>query len=168
MVNISLKISHICRFSGHSARNVKYEYQFSSVAQSCPTLCDFMDCSTPGSSVLHYLLEFAQICVHWVSLFQFSSVQLLSCVWFFAIPWTAACKASLSITNSQSFLKLMSIESVMPSNHHPLSSPSSPTLTLSQHQGLFQWVSSLHQVAKALEFQLQHQSFQWTPRTDLL
>ena len=51
---------------------------------------------------------------------------------------------------------------------HPLSSPSPPALNLTQHQGLFQWVSSLHQVAKVLEFQLQHQSFQWTPRTDLL
>ena len=51
---------------------------------------------------------------------------------------------------------------------HPLSSPSHPALNLSQHQGLLQWVSSLHQVAKVLEFQLQHQSFQWTPRTDLL
>ena len=46
-------------------------------------------------------------------------------------------------------------------------SPSSPALNLSQHQGLFQWVSSPPQVAKVLEFQLQHQSFQWTPRTDL-
>ena len=51
---------------------------------------------------------------------------------------------------------------------HPLSSPSPPALNLSQHRGLFQWVSSSHQVAKLLEFQLQHQSFQWTPRTDLL
>ena len=52
---------------------------------------------------------------------------------------------------------------------HPATScPSPPALNLSQHQGLFQWVSSLHQVAKVLEFQLQHQSFQWTPRTDLL
>ena len=51
---------------------------------------------------------------------------------------------------------------------HPLSSPSPPAINLSQHQGLFQWVSSSHQVAKVLEFQLQHQSFQWTPRTDLL
>ena len=51
---------------------------------------------------------------------------------------------------------------------HPLSSPSPPALSLPQHQGLFQWVSCLHQVAKALEFQLQHQSFQWTSRTDLL
>ena len=51
---------------------------------------------------------------------------------------------------------------------YPLSSPSPPALNLSQHQGLFQWVSSSHQVAKVLEFQLQHQSFQWTPRTDPL
>ena len=51
---------------------------------------------------------------------------------------------------------------------HPLSSPSLPALNLSQHQGFFKWVSSLHQVAKVLELQLQHQSFQWTPRTDLL
>ena len=51
---------------------------------------------------------------------------------------------------------------------HPLSSPSLPAFNLSQHQGLFQWISSSHQMAKVLEFQLQHQSFQWTPRTDLL
>ena len=49
---------------------------------------------------------------------------------------------------------------------HPLLSPSPPALNLSQHQGLFKWVSSLHQVANVLEFQLQHQSFQWTLRTD--
>ena len=49
---------------------------------------------------------------------------------------------------------------------HPLSSPSPPVFNLSQHQGLFQWVSSLHQVAKILEFQLQHQAFQWIFRTD--
>ena len=51
---------------------------------------------------------------------------------------------------------------------HHLSSPSSPAFNLSQHRGILQWVSSLYQVAKVLEFQLQHQSFQWTPRTDLL
>ena len=51
---------------------------------------------------------------------------------------------------------------------HPLSSPSPPALNLSQHQGLFQWVSSSQEVPKVLEFQLQHQSFQWTPRADLL
>ena len=54
----------------------------------------------------------------------FSSVQSLNCVWFFATPWTVACQTSLSITNSQSLPKLMSIESMMPSNHlifcHPL------------------------------------------------
>ena len=51
---------------------------------------------------------------------------------------------------------------------HPLSSPSPPAPNLSQHQSLFQWVNSSHQVTKVLEFQLQHQSFQWTPRTDFL
>ena len=51
---------------------------------------------------------------------------------------------------------------------HPLSSPSPPTFNLSQHQGLSKWVSSSHQVAKVLKFQLQHQSFQWLFRTDLL
>ena len=57
-------------------------------------------------------------------------------------------------------------DAIQPS--HPLSSPSPPALNLSQHQGLFKWVTSSHQVAKGLEFQLQHQSFQWTPRTDFL
>ena len=57
-------------------------------------------------------------------------------------------------------------EAIQPS--HPLSSPSPPALNPSQHQGLFQWVSFLHLVTKVLEFQLQHQAFQRTPRTDLL
>jgi len=57
-------------------------------------------------------------------------------------------------------------DAIQPS--HSPSSPSPPALSLSQHQGLFKWVSSSHQVAKVLEFQLQHQSFQRTPRTDLL
>ena len=95
-----------------------------------------------------------------------SSVQLLSRVWLFGTPWTIARQASLSITNSWSLLKLMSIESIQPS--HPLLSPFPPTFNLSQHQGLFKWVSSSHQVAKVLEFQLQHQSFQWIFRTDFL
>ena len=71
--------------------------------------------------------------------FQFSSVQSLSHVQLFATPWTAACQVSLSITNSQSLLKLMPIESVMPSNlsFHLLSSLSPPTVNLSQHQDLF-------------------------------
>ena len=63
----------------------------------------------------------------WVIWFQFSSVQLLNRVRLFVTPWTAAHQASLSITNSQSLLKIMSIELVMPSNHltlcHPLLLP---------------------------------------------
>ena len=93
-----------------------------------------------------------------------SSVQSLSHVWLFVTPWTATLQASLSITNSQSLLKLMSIKSVMPSNHLILCpSPSPPAFNLSQHQGLFKWVSSSYQVAIVLEFQ--HQSFQWIFRT---
>ena len=57
-------------------------------------------------------------------------------------------------------------DAIQPS--HPLLSPSPPAPNPSQHQGLFQWVNSSHEVAKVLKFQLQHQSFQWTPRTDLL
>ena len=97
--------------------------QFSSVTQSCPTLCNPMDC-TPGLPVHHQLPEFTQTHVHWVS------------------------------------------DAIQPS--HPLSSPSPPAFSLSQHQGLFKWVSSSHQVAKVLEFQLQHHSFQRNPRGDLL
>ena len=97
--------------------------QFSSVAQSCLTLCDRMNCSTPGLPVHHQLLEFTQTHVHRVR----DAIQL----------------------------------------SHSLSSPSPPALNLSQNQDLFKWVSSLHEVAKVLEFQHQHQYFQWTPRTDL-
>ena len=57
-------------------------------------------------------------------------------------------------------------DAIQPS--HPLSSPSLPAFNHSQHQGLFKWVSTLHQVAKVLEFQLQHQYFQWVLRTDFL
>ena len=89
--------------------------QFSSVAQSCPTLCEPMNRSTPGLPVHHQLPEFTQTHVHRVS------------------------------------------DAIQPS--YPLLSPSPPALNLSQHQGLFQGVSSSHQVAKVLEFQLQHQSF---------
>ena len=95
---------------------------------------------------------------------QFSSVT--QCVRLFATPWITAHQASLSITNSRSSLKLTSIESVMPSSHLILSSPS-PAPNPSQHQSLFQWVYSSQEVAKVLEFQLQHHSFQRTPRTDL-
>ena len=77
-------------------------------------------------------------------LYMYISVQSFSRVQLFATPWTAVCQASLFITNSWDLLKLMSIELVMPSNHLILSSPSHPVFNLSQHQGLFQWVSSLH------------------------
>ena len=81
----------------------------------------------------------------------FSSVQLLSCVRLFVTPWIAAHQASLSITNSQSLLKLKSIESVMPSNHFILG-PSPSALHLSQHQGLSKWVSSSYKVTKVWSF----------------
>ena len=99
---------------------------------------------------------------------QFSSVQSLSCVWLFAIPWIAARQASLSVTSSQSLLKLTTIESVMPSRHlilcHPLLllPPIPPSIRVFSNE------STLNEVAKVLEFQLQHQSFQWTHRTYLL
>ena len=99
-------------FSSRFLRKV----QFSSVTQLCPTLCDPMNCSTPGLPVYHQLPEFTQTHVHRVS------------------------------------------DAIQPS--HPLSSPSPPAPNPSQHQSLFQWVSSSHEVAKVLEFQLQHHSFQ--------
>ena len=98
--------------------------QFTSVAQSCPTLFHPMDCSTPGFLAHHQLSEFTQTHVHWVG------------------------------------------DAIQPS--HPLSSPSPLAPSPFQHHGLFRWVSCSHQVAKVFQFQLQHQAFRWTPRTDLL
>ena len=100
------------------------DFQFSSVTQSCLTLCDPMNHSTPGLPVHHQLPEFTQTQVPWVS------------------------------------------DAIQPS--HPLASPSPPALNPFQHQSLFQWVSSSHEVAKVLEFQLQHHSLQRNPRADLL
>ena len=97
---------------------------FCSVAQSCPTLCDLMGCSTPGFPVLQHLLDLAQTHVHWVG------------------------------------------DAIQPS--HSLSSPYPPAFNLPQNQGLFQWVSSCHQVVKVLELQVQYQPFQWAFRTDFL
>ena len=133
----------------------------------------FLEFFHPGSSVIWGISLPPTPYSHLVSSrsvdFKASSVQSLSCVWLFATTWTTACQASHFITNSWNLLKLMSIESVMPSNNLILCRhPSPPTFNLSQHQGLFQWVSSLHQVAKVLEFQLQHQSFQWMFGTDFL
>ena len=87
-------------------------------------------------------------------------VQLLSCVWLFATPWTAGCWASLSFTIPWSVLKFMSIESVMPSNHLILCCPLLLLPSIFCSISLFQWLGSAHHVARALELQLQHQSFQ--------
>ena len=100
--------------------------------------------------------------------FGASSVQLLSRVhslWPHGMQHarpTCPSQAPRVYSNSCALMML----SVMPSNHLILSSPS-PTFNLSQHQELFKWVSSSHQVAKGLEFHLQHQSFQWIFKTDL-
>ena len=110
---------------------------------------------------------------------SFSSVQSLSHVWLFATPWVAA-QSCLTLCNPMSCSTPgLPVHHQLPEftqihvhwvgntiqSSHPLSSPSL-AFNLSQHQGLFQWVSSLHQVAKLLELPLQHQSFQWIPRTD--
>ena len=90
-----------------------------------------------------------------VTHYLFSSVQSLSCVRLFVTPWTAAHQASLSIHEflefAQTHVYLVS-DAIQPS--HPLTSPSPPAFSLSQHQGLFQWDSSSPQVAKVLELQL--------------
>ena len=104
--------------------SAQWSDQFSSVFQSCPTLCDPINHSTPGIPVPHQLPQSTQTHVYRVG------------------------------------------EAIRPS--YPLSSPSPLAPNPSQHQGVFQWVSSSHEVAKELELQLQYQSFQWTPRTDLL
>ena len=93
---------------------------------------------------MNYISSLYFFKVHPLEFFQYSqSVQLLSRVWLFITPRTAACQASLSIINSRSLLKLMSIESVMPSNHLILFLPLLPhTFNFSQHQGLFKWVNS--------------------------
>ena len=97
---------------------------------------------------------------------QFSSVQLLSGVRLFVTPWIAAHQASLFIPEfTQTHIHWVS-DTIQPS--HPLSSPSPPAPSPSQHQSLFQWVNSSHEVAKVLEFQFQHHSLQRNPRADLL
>ena len=103
-----------------------------------------------------------------------NSVQLLSHVRLFATPRTAARQASLSTTNSWSLLKLMFIESVMSFNHIILCRPLFLLPSIFSSISVlfcfvfFQWVHSLHQVAKVLESELEHKSFQWIYRTDFL
>ena len=97
-----------------------HSVQFSSVAQSCLTLCDPMNHSTPGAPVHHQLSESIHTHVHWVD------------------------------------------DAIQPS--HPLSSPSPPACNLSQHQGSFPVSQLFTWGGQSIGFQLQHQSFQWTPR----
>ena len=105
--------------------------------------------------------------VHWIS--HFSSVQSLSPVCLFANPMDCS---TPGFPVHHQLLELAQTQvhqvgdAIQPS--HPLLSSSPPAFNLSQHWDLFQWVSSSHQVAKVLEFQLQHQSFQWIFRTDFL
>ena len=96
---------------------------------------------------------------------RISSVQLLSCIQLFANPWTAARQDSQHLEVTQTHVHWVG-DDIQPS--HPLWSPIPPVFNPSQQQGLFKWVCSSHQVAKGLEFQLQHQSFQWILRTDFL
>ena len=93
-------------------------------------------------------------------------VQSLSHVQLFATPWTAAFQASLSFTISWSLLKFMPIWLVMLPNHIILCRPFSFYLQSFPASGSFQWIGSSHQMAKVLEFQLQHQSFQWIFKVD--
>ena len=103
------------------------------------------------------------------NIWHINSVQLLSHVWLFATPWTAPHQASLSITSSQSLLKLLSIELVTPSNHlilcPSLLFPPSifPSIRVFSNESILH-----HHVVKVLKFHLQHQSFQWIFRTDFL
>ena len=98
-----------------------------------------------------------------VSPVQFSSVQLLSCVWLMDCSMPGFCVHHQFPEFTKNRVHWVG-DAIQPSHH--LSSPSPPSFSLSQHQGLFRWISSLHQVAKVLEFQLQHKSFLWIFRTD--
>ena len=91
--------------------------------------------------------------IHLLPSNSFRSDQLLSRVQLFATPWITARQASLSISNSRSSLRLTSIESVMPSSHLILCRPLLLLLPIPPSISLFQWVNSLYEVAKVLEFQ---------------
>ena len=121
----------------------------------------------PGNCKHNFVCKHFQQSPRCIPSVQFSSVAQ-SCPTLRPHESHAARQASLSITNSQSSLRLTSIKSVMPSSHlilcHPflLLPPISPSIRL------FQWVNSSHEVSKVLELQLQHHSFQRNPRADLL
>ena len=170
----SRKIS--CLWGG---KNINYHWKWKQFSQSCPTLWDPVDSpwNSPSQNTGVGSLSLLQgiFLTQGLNpgllhcrriLYQLSSVQLLSRLRLFATPWITACQASLSITSSeftQTNVHRVG-DAIQPS--HPLSSPSPPAPNPSQHQSLFQWVNSSHEVAKVLEFQ--HQSFQWTLRTNLL
>ena len=101
--------------------------------------------------------------------FQFSSVQSLSNVWLFATPWMAAHQGLPDQhqlpESTQTHIHPVS-DAIQPS--HPPSSPSPPAPNPSQHQSLFKWVNSSHEVARVLEIQLQHHYFQINPSAALL
>ena len=103
----------------------------------------------------------------WPNLFLFVVVRLLSCVQFFVTPWTVARQAALSVTVSQWGTNSCPLSQWCRPTISSSVALSPPALNLSQHEGLFQRVDSSHQVAKVLELQLQHQSFQWIFRVDL-
>ena len=113
-------------------------------------------------------LSYCIVLIGWNHRPQFSSVQSLSHVRLSATPWIPARQASLSITSSRSSLRLTSIKSVMQSSHLILYRPLLLLPPIPPSISLFQWVNSSHEVAKVLEFQLQHHSFQRNPRADLL
>ena len=96
---------------------------------------------------------------------SWSSVQLLSHVWLFVTSRISFPVHHQLPELAQTHVHWVS-DAIQP--FHPLSFPSPPAFSLSQHQGLSQWISSAHQVAEILEFQLQHQSFQWIFRTNFL
>ena len=134
------------------------------------SVSDFGSFGFPSFSVLILLISFFIFIIFY---FCLSLVQLLSRVLLFSTPWTAARQITLPIINSWSPPKPMSIELVMPSNHLILCCPllllpsTLPRIRVFSNESPL-WCSPKHQVAKVLEFQLQHQSFQWTPRTSLL
>ena len=100
---------------------------------------------------------------------QFSSVQLLSCVRLFSTPWIAARQASWSITNSRSSLRLMSIESVIPTSHRILCRPLLLLPPIPPSIRVFSNESTLHMKwPKYWSFSFSHHSFQRNPRADLL
>ena len=160
----------IKRFLGYSLLSA-IRMMSSACCCCCPTLCDPIDSSLPGSSILGILQART---LGWVAI-SFSNawkwkvkVKSLSHVLLFVTPWAAVRQASLSITNSWSLLKLMSIESVMPSNHIILCHPLFLLPSIFPRIRVFSSESVLLIRWPKYWFQLQHQSFQWIFRTDFL